>query len=699
MRKLSIGVLLVLLLAVVAAAAFLLVPSPLQKWAVERAASLGTGRQVSFGEPFRLHAWPPLTITAADVRVANADWGRAPELARIEALEAGVDLLALWRENRIEIERLVMRRPQLNLEVAEDGRQNWVFGDSATAEVPSGQPAEAKPIPGFVLGDVRIENALVTYDDRTSGVLRRAEDINLAIAQAGAELPVTLDGGLTMEGKRATLAGTVARPSGVAAGEASPVEIELRVPGGTFKFDGRVNSAAPAMTGRAEIELPAPRELLTWLGQELTLPSGALRNAGLQTRLALTAERVALDDLHLRLDGVTGTGRATMRFGDPAAIEGELALGRLDLTPYLPTTPAGGQPSSAAGAQASSPEGGWSEAPIALPLPLPIDVDFRVRAEGLKAAKLEVGAVNTRLQADRRQATITLDELQAYGGQLTGHAQARADDPPAYALDLQSQGVRLLAALQALTGQGRFDGRTDLRLALAASGTNQRDLVHSLGGDGNVLLRDGAILGVNIAGMLRQIMALGLNPAAGEQQRTDFAEAGGSFRIQNGVLRNDDLYLHAPTLRLEGAGTVDLPPRTLDYRIRPQIASTLQGQGARGAPALQAGVPFLVQGPLAAPSVRFDLNGMLTGPITSRADLARTAADLAKNPEAVQALRDQYRLLEQLPPADVGKARGIIEGVLGGDGGGGGDHKAGTQSERPPSLEDAARGLLKGSGR
>ena len=696
MRKLSISVLLVLLLVVIASAAFLLVPSPLQKWAVERGASLGTGRQVSFGEPFRLHAWPPLTITAANVRVANADWGRAPELARVEALEARIDLLAFWRENRVEIERLIMRRPQLNLEVAEDGRQNWMFGDGTATEAPSGQPAEPKPIPGFVLGDVRIEGGLVTYDDRTSGVLRRAEDINLAIAQAGAEQPVTLDGGLTMEGKRATLAGTVARPSGVDAGEASPVEIDLRVPGGAFKFAGTVDSAAPAMNGRAEIELPAPRELLAWLGQELALPGGALRTAGLQTRLALTAERVALDDLRLRLDEVTGTGRAAMRFGDPSAVDGELALGRLDLTPYLPATPAGGQPSSAAGAPARPSEGGWSEAPIALPLPLPIDVDFRVRAEGLKAAKLELGAVNTRLQADRRQATITLDEVQAYGGQLTGNAQARPADPPAYALDLQSQGIRLLAALRALTGQGRFDGRADLRLALATSGTNQRDLVRSLAGDGRLLLRDGAILGVNIASMLRQIMTLGLSPAAGEQQRTDFAEAGGTFRIQNGVVRNDDLYLHAPTLRLEGAGTVDLPPRTLDYRIRPQIATTLEGQGARGTPSLQAGVPFLVQGPLTAPSVRFDLDGTLTGPVSSPEDLARVAADLAKNPKAVETLRNQYRLLEQLP-VPAGKARGLIEGVLSGDRGGG--RPQGTEPKGPPSLEDAARGFLKGSGR
>lgn len=210
------------------------------------------------------------------------------------------------------------------------------------------------------------------------------------------------------------------------------------------------------------------------------------------------------------------------------------------------------------------------------------------------------------------------------------------------------------------------------------------------------MLRDGAILGVNIASMLRQIMTLGLSPAAGEQHRTDFAEAGGTFRIQNGVVRNDDLYLHAPTLRLEGAGTVDLRPRTLDYRIRPQIATTLQGQGARGTPTLQAGVPFLVQGPLTAPSVRFDLDGTLTGPVSSPEDLARVAADLAKNPKAVETLRDQYRLLEQLP-VPAGKARGLIEGVLGDDRGRGRPQV--TEPKGPPSLEDATRGFLKGSGR
>jgi hypothetical protein len=108
-------------------------------------------------------------------------------------------------------------------------------------------------------------------------------------------------------------------------------------------------------------------------------------------------------------------------------------------------------------------------------------------------------------------------------------------------------------------------------------------------------------------------------------------------------------------------------------------------------------VPFLVQGPLEAPSVRFDLDGALTGAIGSPEDVARIAADLARNPRAVRALRDRFGLLERLP--DAGRARELLEGVLGGGGGGKDGRREGRPGERPPSLEDAARGLLQGLGR
>ena len=70
------------------------------------------------------------------------------------------------------------------------------------------------------------------------------------------------------------------------------------------------------------------------------------------------------------------------------------------------------------------------------------------------------------------------------------------------------------------------------------------------------------------------------------------------------------------------------------------------------------------------------------------------AADLASNPQAVQTLRDRFDVLEQLPAPAAGKARDLMEGVLGG----GGRSKGGSQ-KGTPSLEGTARELLKGFGR
>ena len=90
---------------------------------------------------------------------------------------------------------------------------------------------------------------------------------------------------------------------------------------------------------------------------------------------------------------------------------------------------------------------------------------------------------------------------------------------------------------------------------------------------------------------------------------------------------------------------------------------------------------------------RAGTQGTLTGAVGSTADLARVAAELAQNPQAVQVLRDKFDLLGKLPSPAAGKA--LIEGVIGGAGG----QPKGGDSKNAPNLGDAARGLLKSFGR
>ena len=168
--------------------------------------------------------------------------------------------------------------------------------------------------------------------------------------------------------------------------------------------------------------------------------------------------------------------------------------------------------------------------------------------------EVATGPLALRVEADRQRAAVMLDRLDTTGGQLTGSAEARPGDPPNYVVAVHGEGIGVANLLRTLGRPPRFDGTAALGLDLTAKGNNQLQLVQSSNGKGSLVVRDGAIIGVNIAGILRQVMTLGLSSAAGEQQRTDFAEAGGSFTIANGILHNDDLALRAPILRLDGVG-------------------------------------------------------------------------------------------------------------------------------------------------
>src|SRR5260221_13729220 len=110
--------------------------------------------------------------------------------------------------------------------------------------------------------------------------------------------------------------------------------------------------------------------------------------------------------------------------------------------------------------------------------------------------------------------------------------------------------------------------------------------------------------------MVRNFGTAFADAASNKPQQTDFAELGGTFTIANGIAHNDDLDLKSPLLRLSGAGTINLPQRTIDYRVTPKVVANLEGQGGTG----DAGgimVPIIVQGPLTAPSYKPDLAAML----------------------------------------------------------------------------------------
>ena len=163
---------------------------------------------------------------------------------------------------------------------------------------------------------------------------------------------------------------------------------------------------------------------------------------------------------------------------------------------------------------------------------------------------------------------------------------------------------------------------------------------------GAVTFTDGAIKGINLVAMVRNIGSAFLDKEAPKTQKTDFAELSRSFQITKGILRNDDLLLLNPLLRLTGKGTADMPQRTVNYRIEPKVVGTIEGQrGASDAAGIT--VPVIVEGPWHDLPYRPDLAGMI--------------GEVAKGP--AKALEGAKETVEQLQEGASGGLGQVPEGV------------------------------------
>ena len=188
--------------------------------------------------------------------------------------------------------------------------------------------------------------------------------------------------------------------------------------------------------------------------------------------------------------------------------------------------------------------------------------------------------------------------------------------------------------LKDIAGFESIEGTGAISLDLTASGGSQRAMVSALSGSATFEFTDGAIRGVNIAKTLRSLstgILSGWQENAAE--KTDFATLGASFKVAKGQAQTTDLRLAGPLVRMTGAGTVDLPAQTLKFQVDPQLVASLEGQGGK-ADLQGLGVPVVIAGPWARPSIYPDIEGILKDPVAAYEQLNRLGGGLVSLPGA-----------------------------------------------------------------
>ncbi len=617
---------LIVLLAILGVAALFLIPSDRIAALAAQQVTAATGRGTMIDGGVHATIWPELGISTGPVTIANADWAKAGPMVSAKSLQVGVDLAALLG-GTLKVKRLVLDQPRIVFERRKDGTGNWELGGGGTAAPAPSAPAPSAPATTTAtsspaLDDAVIKGGTLVWIDDASGQTQTLSAIDAEMKLPDPAGPADLSLKAQMNGKPLSLAAHIAGFDDFAAGK--PVAAKLTVGAGSSRiaFDGTAGMGPWVAKGALDADLGDLAAVFGAMGMAVPdLPEGfGARHIAVKGQLGYGAGLLSLRQAAVTLDDNALTGDLDVSLtGARPKVTARLTAGKLNLAALTGSTGSKAGAKAPAKAPAAS---GWSKAPIDASALGAADADLSLTAQAIDLGTLALGPSDLALSLKAGRAVVSLNKVTAYQGTVTGQLVADGSKGLNISTDLKAANIALQPMLTDFAEYKRLSGAAALTAKLQASGPSVAALVGSLAGTGSLSIGKGELQGLDLAGMLTH-----LDPSyIGSGNKTIFDGVTATYSIANGVVTNSDLALKAPLLTASGAGSVNLPARTLDYTVTP---TALQGlAGDKG-----ISVPLKISGPWAAPKFGLDMNSALGQKITLEKqkveDKAKAAAQKA----------------------------------------------------------------------
>jgi AsmA protein len=242
------------------------------------AVEAATGRQLTIGGPITIALSLTPTIEAGNVSLANPPGFADPNFVTLQKVDARIALLPLL-SHRVDIKRLVLVGPVVNLETNQAGQADWDFSQPPPPPGPAGTAAApASPSTGYQIaleaaelqnGQMIVKNAkgaqtgALAVTDLTATADSAAAPLNIQAQAAYNGAPFTLNGQL----------GPVERFSGIGSGP-WPVDLSLTANGATATVNGTVSHPRDASGYDLALTaaIPALAAFQPWAAGAVTLP-------------------------------------------------------------------------------------------------------------------------------------------------------------------------------------------------------------------------------------------------------------------------------------------------------------------------------------------------------------------------------------------------------------------------------------------
>ena len=609
---------------VVIAAAALIIPKfiDIQKYkpTIEQKVAQATGRSFTLGDDMDLSVFPWVGVKLTDLHLKNPSGYGQADMVSVKNFEVRLKVIPLLSKH-IEVKTFVLNSPMIYLEKLKNGTANWQGIGKSRDKKPSKKDKTEKsssekglPIESLMVGDFSITNGRMIYVDGTADLKKEISDLNLKLENISLENPVGVLFDARFDGKPVSLAGTFG-PIGKDPGKGTvALDFVLKaLEQVEVKLSGTIVDPIASQAFDLEVSVPSfsPRKLFAALSQDfpvrttdpkvLAAVSFKARIHGSPNHISLSSGEVQLDDSKFRFSA------SAKEFSRPN-LGFDLQLDKIDLDRYLPPPVTGEQakaPEPADSARAEKKKTDYG--PLRKLL-----LDGKIRVGKLKAHGASVQDIDVHILADKGIITVDPMDLKLYQGSVASKLELNVQGKdPMSKLNLDARGIQAGPLMKDAMKKELIEGALEASLAIFMTGQTPDMIKQTLGGKGKFVFVDGAIGGIDLAGMVRNVKAnFGLGEKSAEKPRTDFAELNVPFTAKNGLVNTSGAALTSPLLRVGVTGDTDLVKERLDLRVEPKFVATLKGQGDTQQ---RSGltVPVLITGSFASPKIRPDLKGMI----------------------------------------------------------------------------------------
>ena len=511
-----------------------------------------TQRTLKIDGDLGLFFWPNVGIEIG--KTSLSEFKSPEQFATIDKARVSVAVLPLLSK-KVVVEAIELDGASITLIKHKDGTLNiddLTAKDAGQAAQPE-QPAGPSTPLQIDIASVKITDAKLVWRDEISGETTTLSGFDFATGR--------------IVGDTATQAWSVDALKLAAAGKRADdgVALKLSIPKLALagdaartltldKIEGSLDLASPKMPMKT-LKLPLAGELRAELAKETA--KGALSTRFDESNIALKFDVAKFSPLDLGFD---------------------LAIDRLNIDKYLPPE----KPASAQGGAPAVAGAPAKEEKIDLSALKGLNVHGNARIGQLQASNLKMADIKAKVGLDGGKLDIAPHSMKLYGGALTGALSVNANGN-AIALRENLTGISINPLLKDLADQDLIEGHGDVRLDVTTHGDTVSAFKQRLDGNAAVMLKDGALKGINLAQSFRELKAVFSRKEDAVQKakasdKTDFTELSATFRIADGVAHNDDFAAKTPFLRLGGAGDIDIGKSRLDYVLKATVVETSTGQ-------------------------------------------------------------------------------------------------------------------------